>query len=76
MDKAHLFQFLQMMRKGGSGDAELFLDFAGDHAVGMSGKEKAENLEARLRAKGREAVGGASDEKWVGLPHISIIAEI
>jgi hypothetical protein len=42
----------------------------------MSGKEKAENLEARLRAKGREAVGGASDEKWVGLPHISIIAEI
>jgi len=65
-----------MMRKGGSGYAELFLDFAGDHAVGMRGKEEAENLEARLRAEGREAVGGASDEKWVGLPHISIIAEI
>jgi len=51
MDEAHLFQFFQMMRKGGSGYAELFLDFAGDHAVGMRGKEEAENLEARLRAR-------------------------
>jgi len=76
MDEAHLFQFLQMMRKGGSGDAELFLDFAGDQAVGMSRKEKAENLEAWLRAEGGEAVGGASDEKRIGLPHASIVAEI
>jgi hypothetical protein len=75
MDEADLFQFLQMMRKGGSGDAELFLDFAGDHAVGMSGKEEAENLESRLRAEGGEAVGEASDKKGIGLFHISIIAE-
>ena len=76
MDEADLFQFLQMMRKGGSGDAELFLDFAGDHAVGMSGKQEAENLEARLRAEGGEPVGGARDEKRVGPPHTSIVAEI
>jgi len=65
-----------MMRKGGSGDAELFLDFAGDHSFGMGGKQEAKNLEARLRAEGGEAVGGASDEKWIGLPHCSIFAEI
>jgi hypothetical protein len=42
----------------------------------MGGKQEAKNLEARLRAEGGEAVGGASDEKWVGLPHGSIFAEI
>jgi len=76
MDEADLFQFLKVVRKGGSGDAKLFLDFARDHAVGMSGKEEAENLEARLRAEGGEAVGGASDEKRIGPLHISIVAEI
>jgi hypothetical protein len=65
-----------VVRKSGSGDAELFLNFAGDHSFGMGGKQEAENLEARLRAEGGEAVGGASDQKWIGLPHISIIAEI
>jgi hypothetical protein len=42
----------------------------------MSRKEKAENLEARLRAEGREAIGGASNEKRISLPHSSIVAEI
>jgi hypothetical protein len=42
----------------------------------MGGKQEAKNLEARLRAEGGEAVGGASDEKWIGLPHCSILAEI
>jgi len=75
-DEADLFQFLQMMRKSGSGDAELFLDFAGHHTFRMCGKEEAENLEARLRAEGGEAVGGASDQKRIGLLHTSIVAEI
>jgi len=76
IDETHLFQFLKVVRKGGSGDAELFLDFTGNHAVGMSGKEEAKYLEARLRAEGGEAVGRASDEKRIGLPHISIVAVI
>jgi len=42
----------------------------------MSGKEEAKYLEARLRAEGGEAVGGASDEKRIGPRHISIIAVI
>jgi hypothetical protein len=41
----------------------------------MSGKEKAENLEAGLRAEGGETVGGAGNEERIGLAHISIIAE-
>src|SRR6267378_723414 len=65
-----------MMRKSGSGDAELFLDFAGDQALGMGGQQEPENLETGLGAEGGEAVGGASDQKRIGLPHCSIIAEI
>jgi len=76
IDEADLFQFLQMMRKGGSGDAELFLDFAGNHTIRMGSKEEAKYLEARLRAEGGEAVGRASDQKGIELPHISIIAVI
>jgi hypothetical protein len=76
MDEADLFQFFQVVRKSRSGNAKLFLHFAGNHAVGVSGKKETENLKARLRAKRGEAVGGACDEKGIGLPHISIIAEI
>jgi hypothetical protein len=65
-----------MVRKRGRGDAELLLDFAGDQALRMSRKEKAENLEARLRAEGGEAVGGASNEERIRLSHFSIVAEI
>jgi hypothetical protein len=42
----------------------------------MSGKEQAENLEARLRAEGGEAIGGAGNEERIGLAHNSIIAEL
>jgi hypothetical protein len=76
IDEAHLLQFFKVMRKSRSRDAQFFLDFSGDHSVGMSSKQEAENLEARLRAEGGEAVGGASNQQRIGLPHISIIAEI
>jgi hypothetical protein len=76
LDEADLFQFFQVMRKGGSRNGEFFLNFAGNHTFGMSGEEQAENLEARLRAESREAVGGAGDEEGIGLAHISMIAEI
>ena len=76
VDKADLFQFFQVMRKGGSGNGEFLLDLAGNHALGMSGEEQTENLETGLGAKGGEAVGGAGNEKRIGLAHISIIAEI
>jgi hypothetical protein len=76
LDEAHLLEFFQMVRKRGSGDAELFLDFAGDHSGGMSSQEQAENLEAGLGAESGEAVGGASNEEWIGPFHASIFAEI
>jgi len=40
MDEADLFQFLKVVRKGGSGDAKLFLDFAGDHAFGWAARRR------------------------------------
>jgi hypothetical protein len=76
MDKAHLLQFFEMVRERGSGDAEFFLNFAGNHSCRVGGQEQAENLEARLGTKSREAVGGASDQEGIGLAHVSIIAEI
>jgi hypothetical protein len=75
-DEADLLQFFQVMRKGGSGNAELLLDFAGDHSGGMGGEEQAKDLEARFGAEGGETVGGTGDEKRIGLLHISIVAEI
>src|SRR5690348_11592814 len=65
-----------MMRKRRSRDAEFLLDFAGNHPVRVSGEEQPQNLQARLRAKSREAVGGPSDDEGIGLAHISMIAEI
>lgn len=76
MDEAHLFELFQMMRKRGSGDAELFLDFTGDHSGGMGGQEQAKNLEAGLGAESGEAAGGADNEERIGLFHVSIVAEI
>jgi hypothetical protein len=76
VDQTDLLQFLEMMRKSGSGDAEFLLDFAGDHAGGVSGKEEAENPETRLRAEGGEAVRGTRDEQRIRFGHLSIIAEI
>src|SRR5579862_2077193 len=64
------------MGKRGSRDAEFFLNFTSDHARWMSREQEANDLEARFRAKGREAVGGTGNEKWIGALHISIIAEI
>jgi hypothetical protein len=75
-DKTYLFQFFQVMRERRSGNGEFFLDFAGNHAFGVSGKEQAENLESRLGAESGEAVGGAGDEERIGLAHSSIVAEI
>jgi len=76
MDEAHLFEFFQMVRKRGSGDAEFFLDFTGDHSGGMGSQEQAENLKAGLGAESGEAVGGASNEERIGPLHVSIFAEI
>jgi hypothetical protein len=76
VDEADLFQFFQVMRKCGRRDAEFFLDFAGNHAFWMSGKEQPENLEARLSPESGEAVGGPGDQEGVGFAHSSIIAEI
>jgi len=40
-------------------------------------KERAHDLQARLRAEGGKAVGGTGDQKWIGATsHISTIAEI
>jgi hypothetical protein len=39
-------------------------------------QEEAKNLQTGFRAKGRKAVGGAGNEEWIVLPHISIIAEV
>jgi hypothetical protein len=75
MDKANLLQLLQVVRKRGSGDSEFLLDLAGNHAFRMSGKEKAENLEAGLGAESGEAVGGACNEERIGASHISMLAE-
>jgi hypothetical protein len=76
MDETHLFQLFQMVRKCGGGDAELLLDFTGDHSGGMGSQEQAKNLEAGLSAESGEAVGGAGDEEWIGSFHVSIFAEI
>src|SRR5215472_5524773 len=76
IDEADLFQFFEMVGKGGSGDSEFFLDFAGDHAGGVGSEEEPENLETGLRAEGGKAVGRAGNQQRVGLAHYSIIAEI
>lgn len=76
MDKADLLQLLEVVRKRGRGDSEFLLNLAGNHAVGMGGKEKAKNLEAGLGAESGEAVGGASNQERIGLAHVSILAEI
>jgi hypothetical protein len=76
MDEADLLELFQMVRKSGSGDAELFLDFTGDHAGGMGSQEQAENLKAGLGTESGEAVGGAGNEQWIGPLHASIFAEL
>jgi len=76
VDKPDLFQLFQVVGKGGCRDSKFFLHFAGNHSVGVGGKEQPENLEARLSAESGEAVGGAGDEERIGLTHSSIIAEI
>jgi hypothetical protein len=76
MDEADLFQFFEMVGKGGSGDAEFLLDFADHHAGRVGSEEEPKNPETRLRAQGGEAVGGAGNQQRVGLGHVSIIAEI
>src|SRR2546429_5028072 len=76
MDEADLFQFFEMVGKGGSGDAEFLLDFADHHAGRVGSEEETKNPETRLRAQGGEAVGGAGNQQRVGLGHVSIIAEI
>jgi hypothetical protein len=42
----------------------------------VSGEEEPEDLQAGLRAKSGEAIGGTSDEEGIRLLHISIIAVI
>jgi hypothetical protein len=76
VDEADLLQFLEMMRKRRSRDAEFLLHFPGNHPVRVSGEEKPQNLQARLRAKSGEAIGRPGDDERIGFAHISMIAEI
>src|SRR5258708_24638009 len=46
------------------------------HPRGVRGKQQSHNLQPRLRANGGKAVGASGDYEWIGLLHISIIAEI
>jgi len=72
-----LLQFFQVMRKSGGGNVEFILNLTGNHSTGMSSKERAHDLQTRLRAEGGKAVGGASYQKRIGASsHISTIAEI
>jgi hypothetical protein len=75
-NEADLAEFFEMMRKGGRGDVEFILNFTGDHTRGMCGEKQTHNLQPRLGAESRKAVGGAGNEEGIGLGHISIIAEI
>jgi hypothetical protein len=75
-NEADLAELFQMMGKSRSGDVEFILNFACDHTRGVRGEEQAHDLQPRLGAESREAVGGAGNEERIRLGHISIIAEI
>jgi hypothetical protein len=75
-NEADLLQFLEMMRKRRSRDAEFLLHFPGNHPIRVSGQEEPQNLQPRLGAEGRKAIGGPNDEERIRLAHISMIAEI
>jgi len=74
--EADLLELLEMMGKRGSRDAEFFLNFAGDHAGGVSGKQQTQDLQARLGAECGKSVSRAGNKKRIGASHISIVAEI
>jgi hypothetical protein len=75
-NEADLAKLFEMVGESGGGDVEFVLNFAGDHAGGVSGEKEAENLQARLSTESGEAVSGASNEEGIRPGHISIIAEI
>jgi len=74
--QADMAQFFEMVRQGGSGDAQLILNFTGDHAGGVSGKEQANNLQTRFGTESGEAIAAVGDKKGIWPWHISMIAEI
>jgi hypothetical protein len=76
VNKTNLLQFFQMVRKRGSRDTELLLDFARNHSIRVGRQEQAKDLQTGLRAESRKTVGGARHEQGIGLAHSSIIAEI
>jgi hypothetical protein len=75
-NEADLAELFEMVRKGGGRDVEFILNFTSDHSGGVRGEKQTHNLQAGLGAESGEAIGRASNEEWVGLGHISIIAEI
>ena len=79
-DEILVAQFIEMVGKGGGGDAEFGDEVADDHAVGMRGEEKAEGAEARRSPDGCEHVGVADGliGGGFGLPlfHTSNIIEL
>jgi len=76
IDQADLFQFFQVMRKRGRWNLQLFLHFSRDHSGWVSGKQQPQNGQPRFGAERGKAVRRAGDQEWIGLLHISIIAEI
>ena len=76
MNEADLLELFEVMRERGGGDIEFLLNFADNHARGMGGKKKADDLQAGLRAESGEAVGRTGNQEGIGPRHISIFAEI
>jgi hypothetical protein len=48
LDQLFLMQRVEMMGEGGRRDAELLLELARDHALGMRGQEEAHDLQPDL----------------------------
>jgi hypothetical protein len=80
VDQIFRFEFLEMMGESRSGNAQLFLNFAGHKAPGMSREEQLHNAQTGLGAHGGKHFGELEDLFWgggvFGLGHISIFAEI
>ncbi len=73
-------QLVEVVRKRGVGDVELFLNLAHHQAFGMGRQQQLHDAQPRLGSHGGEHVGIASDVIGAfggeGIRHISIIVEI
>ncbi len=43
-DQIFVFEFFEMMREGGCGDAQFIADVADDHSVGVGGKRRRDSV--------------------------------